>query len=101
MKPMKVTDTDFTILRKIDKEINEYFKRTFTAKEVRSTDIYSYIEKQDYFCDIFPSGAEFNRFLRKMEKSGILKTVIPNVHVDTSNPNFYQWRFYRREIKKV
>ena len=36
----------------------------------------------------------FSRFLRKMHDENILKQVIPNVEVDTSNKCMYQWRFY-------
>lgn len=97
---MNITDSDFTILKKIDREIDNYFKRTYSIKEVRSTDIYAYIEKKEALGKMFPTGDEFNHFLRKMETSGLLKSVIPNVYVDTSNPKFYQWRFYRKEIKK-
>lgn len=93
---MGASQNDFMLLKRIADEIDEYFKVTFSQGETRSTDIYDFIKKKDGFKDIFPTGKEFNQFLRKMQQAGLIKAVIPNSIVDTSNPNFYQWRFYRK-----
>lgn len=93
---MGASQNDFMLLKRIADEIDEYFKVTFSQGETRSTDIYDFIKKKDGFKDIFPTGKEFNQFLRKMQQAGLVKAVIPNSIVDTSNPNFYQWRFYRK-----
>lgn len=93
---MSTSQDDFNLLKRISKEIDEYFKVTLSQGETRSTDIYDFIKKKDGFKDVFPTGKEFNQFLRKMQQSGLIKGVIPNSIVDTNNPNFYQWRFYRK-----
>ncbi len=93
---MKVSDSDYSMLKKIDSEIDLFFSASFSSKEVRSTDIYDFIKFKEPFKKRFHSGIDFNRFLRRMEQSGLLKAVIPNISVDTSNSSFYQWRFYRK-----
>ncbi|WP_296619597.1 hypothetical protein [Marivirga sp.] len=93
---MNVSNEDFNLLKKISHEIDEYFKAPNSNAETRSTDIYDYLKKKESLKEHFPTGKEFNQFLRKMQKADMIKAVIPNSNVDTSNPNFYQWRFYRK-----
>lgn len=93
---INVTNEDFNLLKKISHEIDEYFKAPNSNAETRSTDIYDYLKKKEFIKEHFRTGKEFNQFLRKMQKSGIFKAVIPNSIVDTSDPHFYQWRFYKK-----
>ena len=93
---MNVSYEDYNLLKRISIEIDEYFKAPQSLAETRSTDIYDFLRKKPDLKEHFPTGKEFNQFLRKMQKAGMIKAVIPNSIVDTSNPNFYQWRFYRK-----
>ncbi len=98
---MKVTDSEYNLLKSISDEIDSFFKNTYDIKEARSTDIYDFIKNRAPFKKIFPNGKIFNQFLRKMQRSGLLKEIIPNSYVDTSIYNAFKWRFYRKEIKKT
>ncbi|MNJ86512.1 hypothetical protein D3C87_40120 [compost metagenome] len=92
----------YSLLKKISREIDEYFKVTYTVEVARSTDIYDFIKKRKLMLGEFSTGRDFNRFLRKVHDShyDLFKKIIPNSNVDCSNPKFYTWRFYRKEIKK-
>jgi len=98
---MHVSNEDYNVLKKISKEIDEFFKHSSLIPDVRSTDIYDFIKRRKPLKDTFLNGKEFNRFLRRMHKAGIFSQVIPNSEVDISNPNFYQWHFYRKDRKKT
>lgn len=87
------------LLKKISTEIDEFFKTTNLASNARSTDIYDFASRNEVLRKEFPTGKDFSRFLRKMHQEGVLSQVIRNHVVDISNPNYYQWWFYRKERK--
>ncbi len=64
-----------------------------TPVEIRSNDLYDFAMKEPTLKVFFYSQKAFNQFLRKMHDSGVMKQIIPNYAVDTSNHRFYQWRF--------
>lgn len=98
---MKVTDDDYNLLKKMSNGIDDFFRTTYSIKEARSTDIYSFLKNKEPFKSKLPTGRDFNRFLRRMQKEGLVKKLIPNSDVDPSNPDFFQWRFYRKELKNI
>lgn len=98
-KPIKVTNKDFSILRRIGSKVDLFFENTFSVKVARSTDIFQFIKNTEVGTD-FNTQREFNKFLRKMFKSGVLNQVIPNIDVDDSNMNNYNWFFYRIKRKR-
>lgn len=95
-----IDQRDIDMLRLLSKDVDAYFSASSGNGEVRSTDIYDFIKNREPYKSLFEDGAAFNRFLRKMYKSGAFKSIITNCSVDTSNPNFYQWRFYRKTHSK-
>ena len=88
---------DLVLLRELKLKIDEYYVRCNTREVARSTDIYEYVKNKEPFKSEFQSGTEFNRFLRKTHDAGVFTQLIPNSLVDTSNHEFYQWRFYPLE----
>jgi hypothetical protein len=88
-----------SLLRIISGEIDEFFNTTSQITVARSTDVYDFARRKEVIRKEFPTGRDFSRFLRKMEQDGILRQIISNCNVDVANPNFYQWRFFRKEAK--
>ncbi|WP_158797528.1 hypothetical protein [Pedobacter sp. L105] len=87
------------LLRMISIEIDEFFNTNNFVVTARSTDIYDAIRKNEALRSEFPTGKEFNSFLRKMHQEGVLNQIIRNHIVDISNPIYYKWSFYRKESK--
>lgn len=67
---------------------------TTNSRMIRSTELYDYLKKQQDFRKMVYTQYAFNRFLRKMHDENILKQIITNVEVDTTNKSMYQWYFY-------
>ena len=53
------------LLKMISKEIEEFFKASSSARIARSSDIYDFAHRKAAFRKEFPTGKDFNRFLRK------------------------------------
>lgn len=70
-----------------------------TAVEIRSNELYDHISKNPVLRKSFPTPGMFNHFLKTHHNDDILKQIIPNYRVDTSNKDYYQWYFFK-EIKK-
>jgi hypothetical protein len=88
-----------SLLRIISGEIDEFFNTTTQITVARSTDVYDFARRKEVIRKEFPTGRYFSIFLRKMQQDGILRQIIHNCNVDVANPDFYQWRFYRKEAK--
>lgn len=82
------------LLQIIKKHLERYFSMPANSRLIRSTELYDFLKRQPDFSRMVESKYAFSRFLRKMHDENILKQVIPNVEVDTSNKCMYQWRFY-------
>jgi len=68
--------------------------------EIRSTDLYEEVKRNVVLKERFPTSKEFNRFLRLQHDQGVMKQIIPNYDVDTTNSRFYQWKF-RKEVSET
>lgn len=92
-----ISHQDFQLLRRLAREIEEFFKVSHLFKEVRASDIYDFIKNRPLLKGEFPTGKDFSRFLRRMHLCGFLLKVIPNINVDDTNYHRFRWWFYRRE----
>ncbi len=92
--PMKTIPQSIVLLQIIKKHLDRYFAMETNSQMIRSTDLYDYLKKQSDFKEKVWSPYAFSRFLRKMHDENILKQIIPNVEVDTTNKKWYQWYFY-------
>ena len=87
------------LLKMISSEIDEFFRTSNFVGNARSTDIYDFARRKEVLRREFPTGTDFSRFLRKMHQEGVLRQIIRNHIVDISNPIYYKWWFYRKELK--
>jgi len=98
LKKILITQ-DIQLLQRLSREIDEYFKVSYMRANARAADIYDFIKNRKLLRNEFPTSKDFSHFLRRTYKNGTLKVVISNSSVDISNPNYYQWYFYRKEQK--
>jgi len=88
-------------LKLIKESLDKLMANRATAVEIRSNELYDHISKNPVLKKSFPTPGMFNHFLKKQHKDNILKQIIPNYRVDTSNENFYQWYFFKETNKDV
>lgn len=94
-----ISHRDFQLLRRLSREIDEFFKVSHLFENVRASDIYDFIKNRPLLKDEFPTGTDFSRFLRRMHSTGMLIKVISNHEVDTTNYHHFRWWFFRKELK--
>lgn len=91
---MKTIPPSIILLQIIKKYLDNYFSMETNSQPIRSVELYDYLKKQQDFAERVQSQYAFNRFLRKMHDDNVLKQIIPNIKVDTTNRIMYQWYFY-------
>lgn len=87
-------------LRGIKKCLDYKMSKAHTPVEIRATDLYDEVKKNTVLQERFPTPRDFNRFLRLQHDKGVMKQIIPNYYVDTTNSWSYQWKF-RKEVEKT
>ncbi len=97
---MKSLPKEIKELKKIKTVLDKLMSDSETKVEIRSTELYDHIKLDKELNQNFPTRKLFNHFLRVQHDSGLMKQVIPNYRVDTSNKRFYQW-FFRRNVNIV
>ena len=95
---MKTLPKEYKLLKEIGNSLNDFLKSPDTPVEIRSTELYQIISKNSFLKVEFPKGKYFNQFLRKQHQIGILRSFL-SYRVDTSNKDFYQWYFRRKEVQ--
>ncbi len=98
---MESLPKEIKVLRRIKGSLDKLMSDRATPVEIRSNDLYEFIIKDEQLKKLFPYQKIFNQFLRKEHDSGVLKQIIPNCRVDTSNHSFYQWYFNRDTHKNI
>lgn len=93
---MKTLPKEYKLLKEIGNSINEYLKSPDTPVEIRSNELYDLISKNHSLKSEFQTGRHFNQFLREQHKNGIMHSFL-SYRVDTSNNNFYQWYFRKKQ----
>lgn len=86
-------------LRRIKELLDKLMSDRATPVEIRSNALYECITKDSHLRKIFPVQKTFNQFLRQEHNNSILKQLIPNYRVDTSDRLHYQWFFFRETNK--
>jgi hypothetical protein len=88
-------------LRHIKQKLDKLMSDRSTSVEIRSNSLYEFIIRDEQLRKLFPDQIVFNQFLRQQHNSSVLKQIVPNYRVDTSNYLHYQWYFYRDTSKTV
>lgn len=98
---MRNLPPDIDALKRIKARLDKLMSDRGTPIEVRSTALYAYSIGDEHLKTIFPDHKSFNHFLRIQHAKDILKQIIPNYRVDTSNYKHYQWYFYKETHKNL
>lgn len=90
----------FNLLRKISREMEAYFDNTLSDETTHPYHIYEFIKGRELLSGKFLSESHFYHFLKDAYNLDpkAFKQIIP-CDVDTSNPQRYLWKFYRKEKK--
>ncbi|MEQ9404333.1 MAG: hypothetical protein RIM99_12140 [Cyclobacteriaceae bacterium] len=94
------TQEKYALLKGVKQILDKVMNDPMTKVEIRSNELYDHVKLSSSLKSMFRNQKVFNQFLREQNDSGLMKQVIPNYSVDTSNPTFYQWRFFR-EVKSL
>ncbi|MCL4641315.1 MAG: hypothetical protein M5Z89_20120 [Olivibacter sp.] len=86
-------------LKKIKERLDLLMSERGTPVEIRSNALYDSVVRDGELRTLFPNQKTFNQFLRQQHDRGILKQIIPNYRVDTSDYRFYQWYFHKESSK--
>ena len=98
---MENLPVEIKALRRIKEKLDKLMCDRATPVEIRSDSVYECVVKDGQLRKSFPDQKSFNQFLRVQHQLGILKQIIPNYRVDTSNHKFFQWYFFREINKNV
>ncbi|HWV72343.1 MAG TPA: hypothetical protein VN040_11530 [Pseudosphingobacterium sp.] len=92
---MKNLPSEIKALKRIKERLDHLMSEHGTPIEIRSNTLYDSVVREGELKTLFPDQKAFNEFLRQQHNNGILKQIIPNYRVDTSDYRFYQWYFHR------
>ncbi|MEQ7802212.1 hypothetical protein ABDJ41_20620 [Pedobacter sp. ASV1-7] len=98
---MESLPPEIKALKRIKELLDKLMSDRATPVEIRSNALYECFTKDSQLRKIFPVQRTFNQFLRQQHDTSILKQLIPNYRVDTSDRLHYQWYFFRETNKKA
>ncbi|MCB9251723.1 MAG: hypothetical protein H6605_04610 [Flavobacteriales bacterium] len=98
---METLPKDIKLLRHIKSILDELMKDRYTHIEIRLNELYEYLEHDDLLLQEFPNAHSISRFLRAQHLYGIMKQIIPNYRVDTSDFRRFQWYFSKEVTPKL
>jgi hypothetical protein len=98
---METLPKEIKLLRHIKTILDELMKDRYTHVEIRLIELYEYLKHDELLLQEFPNTYAISRFLRAQHLGGIMKQIIPNYRVDTSDFRRFQWFFSREIAPKV
>ena len=96
---MKVLPKKYRLAKRLGQVLDHYMDSSDTAAEIRSTELFEVVSRDEESRDEFASGTHFSRFLRDLHEEGTLGKYV-SYNVDDTNNRFYQW-YFRRNPKEV
>lgn len=85
------------LLKQIKKVLDTLMHASGTKTVIRLNELTEYLLRDPMIREAMPTPKAISQFLRDQHQQGILKQLIPNCHVDTSNHTMYQW-YFNREV---
>jgi len=97
---MKLNKSEKQLALKVSKKIQHFLEIT-NRTNLRSTDVFPYLQRQGLFKNDIENGKEFRSFLKKLYKCNMLKSLVPQCDYIPSlkNPNYGEWYFHDAKDK--